>query len=213
MKFNNDMAKQSPSNAWFNWRGQFKSDEEALVSLLRVINSRIKNQRITKNGWFTRRYNNQKVIKKGYRTKEHALLLLESKGFLSACYPEQIIPMYTCNFCYSGCILCDGRKYVYNKILYKKIFHIGGKVYSFHSILKPADETKLLNKTQAVTTCEFEDVDQRNFDVKLACRSLEAAVRILGGQYFEAPLSLKRLFMDNRESFELLSRAKQKLSF
>jgi hypothetical protein len=210
MKFNNDMAKQSPSNAWFNWRGQFKSDAEALVCLLRVINSRIKNQRITKNGWFTRKYTNYKIIKKCYKIKEFALLFLENKELLTACYPEQMIPMYTCNFCNSGCILCDGKKYVYNKVLYKKIFNIEGKVYSFHSVLKPIDETKLFNNKQTVITCEFKDVDQRNFDVKLACRSLEAAIRIVKEENFrtvfslDSLLSVKKLFTDNKESIELL---------
>ena len=212
MKFDNKMAKDSPNNAWFNWRGQFKSDAEALVCLLRVINSRVKNQRTKKRGIFTRKFTNVTTTRSSYKVKELALLYLETKGFLTGCYPENVLKIYTCGFCQNGCVVCDGKKHTYNKILYKKTFNIDDKVYAFHSILKSIDKTKLFNNKQTVVSCEFRDVDQINFNIKLASRSLEAAIKILTVKDWISVFSLKKLFKDSKESLDLLLSTEQQLS-
>lgn len=213
MKFDNKMAKDNVRNAWFNWRAQFKSDAEALVCLVRVINSRIKNYRTKKRGLFTRKFTNVKTTRNCYKVKELALLYLESQGFLTGCNVENILKVYTCGFCKNGCIICDGEKYKYNKILYKKVFNIGNKIYAFHSILKPIDKTKLFYGNQIIKSCEFRDVDQVRFDVKLACRSLEAAVKILTPKDWITSLNLKKLFEDSQEMLDLLLSTKKELSF
>lgn len=173
MRYDNKLARKSAHNAWFNWRSQFTSEDEAAIILLRIINSRIKNNSKIRQKIFTRKFVNKNTIESLYRVKDKLLLYFEQKGYLTECYPDGLTTHYECRNCKSGCVACHGKKYIDNKVLYKKIFNLNNKQYIFHSYLKPKNSELLINKlhtTKDITP--FMEVDQIDLDVNKAISSL-----------------------------------------
>lgn len=173
MKYDNKLANKSVHNAWFNWRSQFTSEDEAAIVLLRIINSRIKNNSKIRKKIFTRKFISKNAIESLYRIKDKLLLYFEQKGYLIESYPDALTAHYECRNCKSGCIACHGKKYIDNKVLYKKIFKLNDKQYIFHSYLKPKDSSFLINKlhkTQDITP--FIELDQIDLDINKAISSL-----------------------------------------
>lgn len=204
MKYDNKLAKKSIHNAWHNWRGQFASEDEAAIVLIRVINSRVKNNSKIKKILFTRKNVKSRVVSSFYKLKDKFLLYFEQQGYLTACYPDNIFRTFQCRNCREGCVVCHGNKYIYNKVLYKKIFNLNNKQYAFHTPLKSKDSDLLINQIYKLEDKQpFTELNQIDFDIERAIKSLNVffesiptekkitSIRLIQSLHFDSVESIK----------------------
>lgn len=120
-------------SVWNRWLANFKNEDVAVMSLVRLLNYRIKVQR------------GSKFVNQFYMTKERILYIMEMKKYLEYFYPEAIANR-TCPLCEGrGCATCKEGK-IYHRLLYNKVFKIGDRRFSFHCFIRPVDSLKIREK-------------------------------------------------------------------